>query len=138
MPDFDFHPALTEPFYLVFMGCNVVHLDDAKKNEVLRRFRQALPRYDKETLEQMLLGNWRPSKVAAWVVAAERRRELLPLLCRRMHESPHYTEHFCVALARLGGPKAVESLAAYVGGRLTDVVVELARPHRAIESWVFA
>jgi hypothetical protein len=109
--------TLVDPFYLHFMNANLFTVTPAAARGAVRdEFRKALPRYDDETLRAMLAGGWRSSKVAAWVIAARRRVELLPDVRRHLLADPGYAEHLCICLACLGGDAAAEALWSYLEG----------------------
>ena len=62
----------------------------------------------------MLGAGWRPSKVAAWVVAARRDRAFTPALVAELKRAPGYAEHLCIALAALASTETAEGLAGYI------------------------
>jgi hypothetical protein len=117
MTGWTFHPKLVDPFYLHFMNGNIVADPFAgQRDAVIALFKQRLPEYTDEGLRAMLAESWRPAKVAAWVIGAERRRRYLPEIARRVLEQPAYAEHFCICLGRLGGEQALAALMSYLDG----------------------
>lgn len=110
-------PDLVEPFYLHFMNANLLTPTAEEEGAALwERFRGVLPLYDDATLERMLVGGWRSSKVAAWAIAASGRIALTPSVTKALFASPGYVEHLCICLAVLGSAEAAAALMRYLEG----------------------
>lgn len=103
-----------KPCYLRLMNANIVHDSPEEQARFAVLFKAALPKYRDADLEAMLRSSWRPSKVAAWVVAARRDRSFLPLLAERATESPQHAEHLLIALTVLGGNEGADAVTDYL------------------------
>lgn len=115
MTDLTFHRTLVEPFYLHFLAANIAREPADQARSVLALFKRTLPEYSTTLLQEMLASAWRRAKVAAWVIAAQRRAALVPEVCRRLLAQPSHVEHFCIALARVNDERPRGALLSYLG-----------------------
>lgn len=115
MTDWTFHPTLVAPFYLHFMGGNIVTTTPASERlTVLTEFRARATEVNDTQLREMLASTWRPSIVAAWYIAYLKRTVLLTEVEKTLLMRPSHAQHLCICLARLGDASASSTLLAYL------------------------
>lgn len=129
MTDWTFHPTLVAPFYLHFMGGNIVTITSpVERAIILKEFRTSALEVTDSQLLEMLRSSWRPSTVAAWFIAYLKRVNFSSEIEHMLLARPDHVLHLCVCLARLETDSAPKALLSYLNacadGKLQSSVYE--------------
>jgi hypothetical protein len=115
MTDWTFHPTLVAPFYMHFMGGNIVTTASAEeRGNVLREFHGRAREVTDSQLREMLRSTWRPSTVAAWFIAYLKRLHFTSEVEEMLLAHPTHVLHLCLCLARLETDSAPKALLSYM------------------------
>lgn len=120
----DFHPKYVNPFYLGLMGFNFINNDIIDDPDTflttVRLLEKELTHYE---ILLLLNGNWRPSKVGAWIIGLNQLSELEYALIEYLKNNTFHSEHVIISLSLFNSKKGNEAIQTFVESQLNTVIL---------------
>lgn len=143
--ELDFHPEFVAPYYTGLMNMNFASggiMDNPQ--EFLLEVRSLKNKLSAEDILILLNGNWRPSKVGAWIIGLGKMYELEDALKKYLNSHFMYLEHVICSLSILNTPSSVLIIQSFIEKQLFRIT-QLESPYEAIDrldtssvDWAFA
>lgn len=125
MENLDFHPIYVNPYYGILMNANFAKDNwNTKTNlpELIVNLRNLGNTLKEEDLITMLNANWRPSKVAAWIIGLSQKEHLEKDLQTKMRQTPNHCEHIIFALCLLNTEQSSNIIQEFVHTEIEKIL----------------
>jgi len=120
--ELDFHPKFVGPYYGGLMNMNFASSEIMDNpHEFLLQVRSLKNKLSSEDILILLNGNWRPSKVGAWVIGLGKMFELEDALEKYLDAHFIYLEHVICSLSILNTPSSVLSIQSFIENQLAQI-----------------
>lgn len=125
MGNLDFHPIYVNPYYRILMNANFAKDNwNTKTNlpELIVNLRNLGNTLKEEDLITMLNANWRPSKVAAWIIGLSQKVHLETVLHIKILQSPVYCEHIIFGLCLLNTNQSINIIQDFLQTEMEKIL----------------
>ncbi|MEM8892000.1 MAG: DUF6000 family protein [Bacteroidota bacterium] len=143
--ELDFHPEFVAPYYGDLMNMNFARSEIMDNpHEFLLEVRSLKNKLSSEDILILLNGNWRPSKVGAWIIGLGKMYELEDALEEYLKTKWIYLEHVICSLSILNTPTVVPKIQDFIENKFSEIN-QRESPIRALQllerssvDWAFA